>query len=239
MNFIRQLTKRLLTTCVPPQRLLTRGPRCAPTAPPRLALTFDDGPHPIHTARLLDALQAAGAAATFFVIGKEAERYPNLIRRMVQEGHEVANHTWTHSEPAKTTPAEFLAEVRRTDELLIELTGRIPLSMRPPKGELNWTKLCGLWRQEKTVSLWSADPKDYRMNDAGEMALWCARYQPRDGDVVLLHDNHPWAIGAVTGMQSRGVFERFQAVTVSELTGRTDCGTATGASIRRISSVKL
>ena len=72
MSFLRQATKRLLTACVPPRWLLTRGPRHAPNEQPRLALTFDDGPHPIHTARLLDVLRAARLSATFFVVGRDA-----------------------------------------------------------------------------------------------------------------------------------------------------------------------
>ena len=220
MNFLRQATKRVLTACLPPQWLLTRGPRHASNERPRLALTFDDGPHPVYTARLLDVLRTAGLSATFFVVGRNAAQHPKLIERMADEGHELANHTWSHGEPAQTSPRQFLDEVQQTDDLLRNLTGTVSRAMRPPKGNLNWTKLSGLWRQGKTVALWNVDPRDYCMNNAGEMAVWTAQYAPRDGDVLLFHDNHPWAVGAIESMLHRGVFNRCQAVAISTMTRR-------------------
>ncbi|MEI8381234.1 MAG: polysaccharide deacetylase family protein [Planctomycetota bacterium] len=220
MSFLRQFSKRLLTACLPPQRLLTRGGRSAAHERPRLALTFDDGPHPIHTPQLLDVLRSTHVCATFFVVGKDAEQHPDLIRRIVKEGHELGNHTWSHSEPSQTSPQHFLEETRRTDSLLQELTGTIPTAMRPPKGELNWTKLTRLWRQQKTVALWSADPRDYKMTSFEEMRAWSSMFLPADGDVLLFHDNHPWAATAIETMFRRGLFEKYQPVTVSVLTRR-------------------
>ncbi len=237
MNILRQATKRILTACVPPRWLLTRGLRHAPSERPRLAVTFDDGPHPVYTGRLLDVLREAHLKATFFVVGKEAARHPDLIQRMADEGHEVGNHTWSHSDPAHTSPRDFLAEVRQTDELVRNLTGNIPLAMRPPKGELNWTKLSGLWRQEKTVALWNVDPRDYRMNDAGEVAVWSSRYEAQDGDVLLFHDNHPWAATAVELMLNRGVFARYRAVTISELIRREMLGKRVETSLPTTASI--
>ena len=92
--------------------------------------------------------------------------------------------------------------------------------MRPPKGELNWKKLTGLWRQQKTVALWSADPRDYRMTSAEEMTSWSSAFVPTDGEVLLFHDNHPWAATAIQTLFKRGLFEKYQPVTVSVLTGR-------------------
>ena len=220
MSLLRQITKRILTACVPPRRLLTRGPRSAGREMPRLALTFDDGPHPIHTARLLDVLSAGRLCATFFVVGNAAARYPELIRRIMDEGHELGNHTWSHGEPSQTTRQQFLDEVQQTDDLLQSLTGTVPTAMRPPKGELNWSKLQGLWRREKTVALWSVDPRDYRMHDAAEMMAWSAQFAPRDGDVLLFHDNHPWAASAIESLFDRGLFDQYQSVTISTMTGR-------------------
>ena len=180
-----------------------------------LALTFDDGPHPEYTPRLLDRLDELGLNATFFVIGSNAANYPDLIRRIVASGHEVANHTYSHSDPSETSSTMFLAEIRRTDELLSTLTGRSTETVRPPKGELNWTKLRKLWQHNKTVALWNVDPKDFRMKSVDEMTQWCEAYTPNDGDIVLLHDNHPFAEVAVATMAARGVFEQFETTTIS------------------------
>lgn len=213
MSVIRQIAKRILATCVGRDRLLLRGPRSA-GAHSRIALTFDDGPHPEYTPRLLDKLDELGLRATFFVIGQKAEQYPQIIHRMADTGHEVANHTWSHSEPGQTSAVTFLDEIQRTDELLRGLTGQISLTVRPPKGELNWTKLNGLWRDQKTVALWNVDPKDFRMNRPEEMEAWCQTYRPHDGDIVLMHDNHPYALRAIERMQTTGVFERFKTTTI-------------------------
>lgn len=220
MSFLRQTAKQMLTACVPRRWLLTRGAAHAPNERLRLALTFDDGPHPRHTARLLDVLSEAGLQATFFVVGGCAAGHPDLVRRMADEGHEIGNHTWFHHEPAMTSARQFLDEVRQTDAYLRNLTGGSPQAMRPPKGELNWGKLTGLWRQGKTIALWNVDPKDYRMTRPDDMAGWISEYEPRDGDIVLFHDNHPWAALGLESLLERGVFDRFQAVTVSEMAGR-------------------
>jgi len=220
MGFLRQTAKQLLTSCLSRDLLLTHGARTRLNQPPRLALTFDDGPHPIHTPLVLDLLQSAGARATFFVIGKQAEAHPDLIRRMHDDGHEVANHTWTHSLPAETSPARFLDEVRRTDELIHQLTGVVPALMRPPKGELNIRKLMGLWRLRKTVALWNIDPRDYLMTEPRQIDEWASKYVPQDGDILLFHDNHPHAIKALEHLQQRGDFDRFQAVAARDLISR-------------------
>ena len=219
MSLLRQLTRTILTTCVSRRRLLTRGPRTRGSAAPQIALTFDDGPHPEYTPRLLDVLAERQLTATFFVIGELAKRQPDLIRRIAAEGHELGNHTWTHSEPARTSPRQFLDEVRRTDELLIELTGEASRTMRPPKGELNWHKLTGLWQRGLNVALWNVDPRDYRMTSADDMTAWCETYKPHAGDILLMHDNHPWAITAVATLAAGGVFQQFETTTVSNWAG--------------------
>jgi peptidoglycan/xylan/chitin deacetylase (PgdA/CDA1 family) len=221
MNLLRQSVKRLLTSCVPSRWLLTRGPRQAKAKTPRIALTFDDGPHPEHTGKLLDILQANQLKATFFVVGKNAEQTPGLVQRIVDEGHELGNHTWSHSEPSQTSPSRFLEEIQRTDELLATLTGVIPQTVRPPKGELNLAKLRGLWKQGKNVALWNVDPRDYRMTADAEVSVWVSTYGPQDGDVLLFHDNHPWASQIITQLANRGTFDRFETVSVSTLVGIT------------------
>lgn len=219
MNVFRQTLKRLLASTVPSRWLLTRGPRNAAGMPPRLALTFDDGPHPQHTGNLLDILQAHDLKATFFVIGKNATEHPELVRRIADEGHELGNHTWSHSDPSQTSPTIFLEEIERTDVLIRALTGVTTQTVRPPKGELNYAKLRGLWRQRKNVALWNIDPRDYRMTSAAQASAWAATYEPQDGDVLLFHDNHPWASTALLQLARRGIFERFETVCLSTLIG--------------------
>lgn len=198
MSQIRQLLKSAFTAALPKSRLLTHGPRRASADEPiEIALTFDDGPHPEHTPRLLDVLAAADTHGTFFIVGERAEQHPDLIRRIANEGHELGNHTWTHSEPSLTSAARFLDEVARTRRLIQDLTGRDCRLTRPPKGALTIGKALGLWRQQQTVVLWNIDPKDFAMSDTAAMSHWLSGYRPQSGDIVLLHDNHSRAAIAV------------------------------------------
>lgn len=193
MSRLRQLLKTSFTSALPSSWLMTRGPRGAN----EIALTFDDGPHPEHTPRLLDLLAAANARATFFVVGERAEQHPALIRRIAAEGHELGNHTWTHSEPSQTSAAQFLDEVAQTRRLIRDLTGHDCRLMRPPKGSMTIRKALCLWRQQQTIALWNVDPKDFAMTEHSAMSRWLSGYRPQSGDIVLLHDNHPHAAVAV------------------------------------------
>ena len=193
---MRQLLKSLFANSLPKSLLLTHG-RAAKNSGVEIALTFDDGPHPEQTPRLLDVLAEAGVRGTFFVVGERAEQHPHLIRRMADEGHELGNHTWTHSEPSQTSAAQFLDEVARTRRLIQDLTGRDCRLTRPPKGSLTIGKALGLWRQQQTIALWNIDPKDFAMADNSAMSQWVAGYPPQSGDIVLLHDNHSRAAVAV------------------------------------------
>src|SRR5690606_23931100 len=135
-------------------------------------------------------------AATFFVIGREAERHPALVERIAREGHAIGHHSWTHGEPGMTPAATLLAEVARCRALLAGLLGREVNRFRPPKGALTVAKLAGLWRAGQQVVLWSADPRDYALSEAAPLAAWAAGTRPRGGEIVLLHDNHPHAATA-------------------------------------------
>ena len=221
MRFVRQIAKKFLSVCFPRSRLLIRGPRSSKPKP-KFALTFDDGPHPDHTPQLLDKLDQLGLHATFFVIGRNAEKYPQLIQRMAAAGHDIANHTYTHSEPHLTSVGQFLDEIKQTDGLLDRLTGHSSRFVRPPKGSLNWGKLTGLWRAKKTIVLWNVDPKDFHMKGLDDVTRWCDAYQPSDGDIVLMHDVHPYALPIV---------ERMAVRTASrEVKGSAPCWTACSTS---------
>jgi peptidoglycan/xylan/chitin deacetylase (PgdA/CDA1 family) len=167
-----------------------------PTRSGAVCLTFDDGPDPDHTPALLDQLRCLGVVATFFVVGKRVKRYPDLVRRAVEEGHDVGHHSFTHSEPATTTADQLAEEVRNTDELLATVAGIRPRIVRPPHGKVTTEKLLRLWAMKRTVVLWNVDPKDYAMESAEQLEQWITTYHPRGGDVILLHDVHPRA-GAV------------------------------------------
>ncbi|WP_437774291.1 polysaccharide deacetylase family protein [Sorangium sp. So ce1097] len=153
-----------------------------------IALTFDDGPHPEHTPRLLDWLAEHRVDATFFVLGTLARSHPDLVRRIVADGHDIGNHTYTHVSLEHASPQLLRAEVGTTRALLEDLTGSACPLFRPPWGKVSARALFQLWSDGHTVVLWNADPRDYAMKSAEAAVAWCARYRPRSGDIILLHD---------------------------------------------------
>lgn len=183
---VRQALRSALIATVPRTRLIASLPRREGA----VAVTFDDGPDPEWTPRILDALAACGARATFFVVGERAARHPAIVQRIAAEGHAVGHHSWTHSEPATTSAHELLKEVRQTRQYLEQLLGRPAPLFRPPHGKLTPAKLFGLWGQGIIVVLWNHDPKDYQMTDPSQLTGWFTSRALHAGDVLLLHDTH-------------------------------------------------
>jgi glycosyltransferase involved in cell wall biosynthesis/peptidoglycan/xylan/chitin deacetylase (PgdA/CDA1 family) len=191
-NLWRQLARRALARLLP-VRMIIRGPAASNS----VYLTFDDGPHPKHTSELLDVLQAYGIKATFFVIGRLVERYPQLVYRIQEEGHLVANHSFYHPNP-KSVPASFLLNgIERTDKALTEMLGTKDSFYRPPHGKLTTWKLLRLWMAKRKIVLWNVDPKDYACRSSEELLAWFQQHPLSGGDVILLHDRLPHASAVI------------------------------------------
>lgn len=184
-----------------------------------VALTFDDGPHPVHTPVLLDILAARRARATFYVIGSLVQRYPELTRRIVAEGHELGNHTWTHPTLSRLGDANVLREIDRTQEVIWRTVGHVPVTMRPPYGAFTprQSRMLQDQRNLPTV-IWSVDPQDWRRPGSQVVAQRMIQ-GARPGAIILAHDIHGPTVRAIPaaldGLQSRG----FACVTMSDLLG--------------------
>ncbi|MES2304372.1 MAG: polysaccharide deacetylase family protein [Gemmatimonadota bacterium] len=210
MSALRQLLRRGLEATLPASRFLVRGPASGAA----VALTFDDGPHPDITPRLLDALARHSMHATFFVVGREAERYPALVQRIVAEGHAIGHHSWSHSEPSATSTTTLMAEVTRCRALLRDLTGAPVDRFRPPKGQLTVAKLAALLRLGQRVILWSEDPKDYTLGDGTRLTHWAATNALPGGTIALLHDTHRWCLDAIAPLAQRAGDSGIQFVSI-------------------------
>lgn len=155
-----------------------------------IAFTFDDLPHPLYTPLLLDLLRREGVRATFFVIGRNALAYPYFVRDMVQGGHEVGNHSYTHRRFLTLDRATVQGEVLRTNAILESLSGQPVHLIRPPGGRLNPSISHELRNLGMDVVFWTDDPGDYlRFKPETLEARLEARFKP--GAIVLLHDNVP------------------------------------------------
>jgi peptidoglycan-N-acetylglucosamine deacetylase len=158
--------------------------------PRAVALTFDDGPHPEGTPAVLDALAAAGARATFFVLGEQVERHPGLVERIVAGGHAVALHGHTHRMPLTLTPRAFADDLARGAALVADAAGRPPRWYRPPRGKFSWPALATVRARGLEPLLWSSDPRDFspRSDIVGNATRGLG-----PGAVLLLHDSDAYA----------------------------------------------
>lgn len=196
---LRQWVRKGMTASLPRRLFMTSGPRTGA----EVALTFDDGPHPVHTPTLLDALRELRIRATFFVLGRNAEAHPLIVRRMLDEGHEVGGHSYAHTEPGVTSAGQLAQEIVRTEALLRRLGAQPVRLFRPPHGKITASKTVGSWLLRQTVVLWNRDPKDFAMTAPGELAAWFQNAPLEGGDIILLHDVHPWAAAALPTLAER------------------------------------
>ena len=184
-----------------------------PAAPKYVALTFDDGPSPRCTPRLLDGLAACGARATFFVVGCQTVKDPDIVTRIAAEGHQVGNHSYDHAQLDSLTCAQALADLQRNDDLLQELLGEGTYWVRPPYGLCSDAEAAAL-----TVPLvnWSVDTEDWKSKDADRIVDIIYR-QAADGDIILLHDRYQNTVDAVLRAVSHLQEQGYVFVTVAEL----------------------
>lgn len=153
-----------------------------------VALTFDDGPHPVHTPQVLDVLRELGVHATFFMVGQRAADHPDLVRRIVAEGHSIGSHSATHPEPWTVGVRSLSADYRRGRSLVEEAAGTEVTLFRPPKGHWDLRGAIAARRSNLRPWRWTVDPEDWRP-DTSSTEIIDRLAELTDGDVVLLHDS--------------------------------------------------
>ncbi|WP_229370738.1 polysaccharide deacetylase family protein [Umezawaea beigongshangensis] len=174
----------------------TAAPRDAAACNGYVALTYDDGPNPSSTPALLNALQAAGAKATFFTLGSREQQYPDLLRRINQAGMTVGNHTWSHPHLTQLGTSQVQQEISSTQQITQQIIGRSPTLFRPPYGETNGTVQNIARSQGLAQVLWSVDSQDWNNASTDQIVAAAARAQA--GGVVLMHDGYTTTVNAVS-----------------------------------------
>ena len=184
---------------------------------PYIAMTFDDGPHATLTPKLLDMLAARRLKATFFVIGQNAVEYPEIMKRIVREGHELANHSWSHPNLAKMSDEAVRAQMQKTDDAIEAAAGKRTTLMRPPYGSIMPRQK--QWIHEafgyRTI-IWDVDPFDWRRPGPGVIRDRIVG-QTQPGSIILVHDIHPGSVEAMPETFDRLTAKGFKFATVSEL----------------------
>lgn len=178
-----------------------------------IALTFDDGPHPVWTEKLLDGLKARGIRATFFVIGQSAEKYPELVERMVDEGNQVGNHTYSHVQLTACDESNALEEISKTQEIIYQAAGIDAHYIRPPFGSWN-EKL----QKETSLEavLWDVDPYDWKVQNTDAVVQSILK-QTEDGSIILLHDVYETSVEAALKAADIFLERGYRFCTVDEI----------------------
>jgi peptidoglycan/xylan/chitin deacetylase (PgdA/CDA1 family) len=198
---------------VPSQELL-RHPQAAPdcAAHACLALTFDDGPNSQYTPMILDILERHHARATFFVVGSHVPGNEGLLRRMFSNGHEIGNHSWSHTDFTTLPPAQMEEQITHTQAAIVGAGVPAPTLFRPPYGATNPIVRSHV---PLTLALWNIDPEDWKARDAQQI-IARVNATARPGGIVELHDIHANTVDALEPILS-GLEQQYQFVTVSDL----------------------
>ncbi len=184
-----------------------------PVEAPKIALTFDDGPSAAWTPALLDGLKERGVKATFFLIGENADKNPEIVKRMAEEGHLIGNHTYHHVELTKVSENEARLELADTSAVIVRITGKEPEYMRPPFG--TWQRKLEQEIQMLPV-LWTIDPLDWTTENQDEIVNKVVT-EAEENDIILLHDCYKSSIEAGLRIVDILQEEGFVFVTVDEL----------------------
>lgn len=179
-----------------------------------IALTFDDGPCK-DTERLLDGLKARGAKATFFMVGYNVAKYPSIVKRVYEEGHEVASHTYDHADLRKLSDEEIKSQVDRARWAINDSIGAYnDLILRPPYGGYDQRVLDALGTP---AIRWSIDPADWKHTNNASAVVYNITHYARDGGIILVHDIHSWSVTAALQAVDTLKAQGYEFVTVSEL----------------------
>ena len=195
-----------------------------------LALTFDDGPHPATTEKLLKILIHEDVKATFFLIGHMAQKYPNLVREISRAGYEIGNHSFSHASLTQLTPTEITTEYKAANLVLSKVSGMQIRYCRPPGGDLNADVLKSAALLHLKTVLWTDDPGDY-LNLGKQTLLDRELKKLSEGGIILLHDGPQDTLDTLVQFIEEARKQGYRFVSLDELS-------ASNSSTRRIQGAK-
>lgn len=183
-----------------------------------IAVTFDDGPHPEFTPRLLDTLKERNIKATFFLVGRSAAAHPQVVKRMVEEGHEVANHTWAHPLLTGYSTEGVSSQLKRAHDAIEKAGGVAPILYRPPYGGVRLGQRRSIQEQfGYPTILWDFDPLDWQSPRSVQKVHDRVLAGTKPGSIVLLHDIHETTVNAMPATLDVLIERGFRMVTVTQL----------------------
>jgi peptidoglycan/xylan/chitin deacetylase (PgdA/CDA1 family) len=207
----RSLAKTALFASVPRRYLVAKGD----SRRPQFALTFDDGPDPATTRAVLATLRKHDLRATFFLVGNRAEQYPELVKEIVKEGHEIGSHSYSHPYFDRLSLVQAAREIAVAQTVLEDITGQACRLFRPPFGKLSVQSLLPAWLHKQSVVLWTVDLKDYRATEAAEIKNKVSAQRLVNGDIILYHGLNLASVAALPSVIQAAKAEGRKGVPVS------------------------
>jgi len=209
--------KQAVSWCAP-WAVVVRGP-AGPAR--RVAMTFDDGPHPENTPRILDALDAYGARATFFLQGDAADRHPQIVREIARRGHEIGNHGYSHQDARAVASNVYVADVMRAQAAIEDILGQAMRRMfRPPFGNVTAASMLALLRLRFQFVFWSLDSRDSFIEHAPALVEHVGKQRIEPGCIMLLHEDYPHTVRALAELIGIVKQRGMALVTVKDLLSR-------------------
>jgi len=172
------------------KRYLGKPLKTVPNRKHEVALTLDDGPGD-DTAKVLEILAEHDVHVTFFVVGRRANTHRQAVRDMAAQGHEVANHTWTHPEPGAVTESDLAKQIDRNQKFIAELTGQTPRFVRPRGGKYTETTMANLKERGLIMALWAIHSNDVEPSPSPEQIVKNATSGATSGSIILMHETNP------------------------------------------------
>ena len=182
-------------------------------AAPMVALTFDDGPNPEYTTRILEVLNENYSHATFFVVGTNAEKYPDVLKAISSSGNEIGNHTYSHANLTELNTEEVEEQIDKVNRAVKKATGEVATVIRPPYGAFDESVLGQL---QEPVILWDLDTEDWESRNA-QTIVDHVMEEVEDGDIILMHDIYDSTAEAVELLVPKLKEQGYQIVSVSEM----------------------
>jgi peptidoglycan/xylan/chitin deacetylase (PgdA/CDA1 family) len=184
----------------------------------QVALTFDDGPDTVYTPKILDELKESHAKATFFLIGSRAEAHPDIVKRIVSEGSDIANHTYNHARLTDISFDQFQKEVLDAGKILKQITGHEPQFSRPPYTCIAEEQLKWLTDQKKYTIFWNVDTQDWMQQPADQVEAHVFN-QIKPGAIIVMHSTLGNTVEALPRIIKRLRDQGLEPVSVSQLLG--------------------
>lgn len=179
----------------------------------KIALTFDDGPHEEYTPMLLDGLKERNVCASFFLMGKNAESYPDIVKRIKEEGHVIGNHSYSHVQLNAMKEVDACQEMTKANQVIAEITGETPNYVRPPFGAWSHNLDC---ITNMIVVLWDVDPLDWQCQNT-DLVVKRVVSKVKEGDIILLHDSYESTVEAAFQIIDTLEKEGYEFVTLDEI----------------------